>query len=137
MEAERDQGQTRPPNPEEERWFDYVADLPFLSDEYLTKFSDKLLGLNTAMIAAYIAGIKLTSPCLRWYFWIPVVFLLFSLSLSLLSIRPKQASEKSDRLQDVRGQYLCGINRRRKQTNWALLLYALGLFSGLLVILLN
>jgi hypothetical protein len=105
----------RPPSPAEERWFDYTENLPFLSDEYLAKFADKMYGLNTAVIAVYIAGIKLTVSNPGWYFWIPLILFLISLLTVLFSIFPKRVFGVFENLQDVKYKYLEGIMIRQTQ----------------------
>jgi hypothetical protein len=122
--------ESRPPGPEEERWFDYSERLPFSSDEYLTRFADRLLTLNTAVLAAYLAALKLGSVSLCWPLLIPILLFLLSLLSSLYSIFPRSTRATSSDIFDVRDIYFEAIYWRSRALSFAFLTYFIGIVSG-------
>jgi hypothetical protein len=127
---------TYPPNPVDQNWLDYIDNLPFKSDERVTTFADKLLALNTAIIAAYIAGLKLTNVILTPYVFGPIIFFVLSLLCSLYTIYPRTAKGKFYDLHEIRKRYLKGIFFRRKAITLSLICYFLGMLFGILILLL-
>jgi len=127
--------ETRPLTKEEEMWFDYIDELPFKSDLYLTTFAEKLLGLNTAVIAAYIAGLKLASINLTTYVFVPIILFVLSLFCCLYSLYPKIAKGKFEKLQDIKNNYLKGIFYRQKSITISFACYFIGVVTGIFVII--
>ena len=127
--------QSRPPTAAEDSWFDYADNLPFLSDEYLTRFADKLLGLTTAVLAAYIAGIKLLAVTLQLFHLLPLGLLLLTLFFALYSIYPKKVDEKFTDIGKLRSRYVLGLQRRRTMIGTAFVCYFLGVLLAVVVLL--
>jgi hypothetical protein len=135
MTTEENCSQSRPPSTAEDNWFDYCERLPFLSDEFMTKFADKLLTLNTGLLAGYLAALKLLTKALNWPLLIPVVLFLISLSCSLWSIFPKKAGGALFDIGAIREHYLLGLRRRRKLISIALASYFVGIVAAITSIL--
>lgn len=132
-----DEVDTRPPSQEEDRWFEYIEELPFKSDEFLTIFAEKMLGLNTAMIAAFIAGLKLTEISLSFYIFVPLILFFLSLFCSLYSIYPKVTKGEVRDLNIIREGFLKGIYRRRKIITIAFFSYFFGIVAGAIVMIIG
>jgi hypothetical protein len=126
--------ETRPPTQAEERWFEYIDNLPFKSDEYLTTFAEKLLGLNTAVIAAYIAGLKLAAISLSAYVFIPILMFILSLFCCLYSIYPKIQKSETHDLSGFKEKYVKGIFYRHKTISISFISYFIGIVVGVAVI---
>ena len=127
--------ESRAPSEMEKIWFDYVDKLPFHSDEYLTKFSDKLLSLNTAVIGSYIAGIKLLSITLEVVLWLPLSLFLLSLFTSLYSIFPRKVDARYETLEDIQDNYIRGLKKRKIAISLGFISFFLGILSAITVLL--
>ena len=130
--------ETRPPTKREEKWFDLLDELPFKSDENLARFADKLLGLSTAMLAAYLASIKLLLvDRVSWLTWAPVPFFLIALWAALWSMFPRPVSAEIRSLEDVQAGLKRGLRRRYRLVLLAAIVYIQGVLAAVFVLLLS
>lgn len=125
---------TRPPTQEEIRWFDYAAQLPFRSDEYLTRFADKLLGLSTGAIGVYVAIIQLAQKNMTLSRWIPFIFFFVALFSALVSIFPRKVSGNFTKINLIQQHYLNGLGRRRRIIILGLVSYVIGIIFSILAL---
>ena len=125
------------PTPEQNKWFDYISNFPFKSDEYVTTFAEKMLGLNTAIIAAYIAGVKLSNISLTAYVLIPLALFILSLFCSLLALYPRTVKEKFEDLTKIKERYIEAIYRRQRNVTISLVSYFIGLLTAIFIILIG
>ncbi len=130
-------GETKPPNSLENTWFDYAEKLPFLSDRYLTTFADKLLILTTAILPAYIAGIKLVQIPLSFVLVIPIVLFFITLIFCLISLYPRKTHAEYSSVELIQQMLLTGLERRRIMISIGFLCYILGIISGVIIMLLG
>jgi hypothetical protein len=127
--------ETRRPTPSEDRWFEEAEKLPFMADQSLARFADKLLGLSTAIIAAYVAGLKAINVTLTWYGWIPIILFTISLLTALLSIFPRRVSAEFSDLGVLKKYYLKRTERRWRLITAGFVSYFFGIVVGILVML--
>lgn len=122
--------EAREATPDESRWFDYILQLPFKSSANITSFADKMMGLNTALIAAYIAGLKLTQSSIDLLDFLPVISLFLSLCLSLWSVFPTAVRNQVLTLAAIEEGYFRGLSIRYKKIRASVMLFLAGIVSG-------
>ncbi len=126
--------ETEAPSPQDEKWFEFVENAPFDSNEHLSKFAEKALTLASAAVASYLALSKFLEIKQNAWFWIPLVMFLLALIGSLMSIFPKKMGGSFHQAIDIKEAYLNGLHRRGELVSLSLNLYILGVVFSVIVV---
>lgn len=127
--------QSRPPSDNERIFTEFAARSPLALREYISHFAEKLLTLSPAMLAAYVGGLKFTDIQLKWYLFVPIALLIFSLAAAIWVIFPRKKTRPFNTLNSVQ-EYL---TRRSRLAHFAisfgLACFGIGILLGALFIL--
>ena len=123
------------PNSREKLWFTYLENLPFASDNNLAFFADKLMEINTALIAAYVAALVFIKHSAIWYLLIPAYLFFLSLIASIYSILPRRVRNEYIDFLEFKNYYFRKLAFRWYLIVFALLFFLVGLITEVLILL--
>lgn len=112
-----------------------IIQLEKITYKELRNFSEKLIILIPTILAAYLAGIKISKIEVTYFYFIPVFFLITSQIMILLFFYPKKGIITSVYAKEIEEGIKKGLQLYRRLAFFAFLFYIIGIVTASILLL--